>query len=238
MEQLDEWLRGEFVGINTRLEEVYFAERVDLISGRPELETLKLALLRQGGPLMERLAKTPALPDNPRSSYRLLGMVGYYLAACERHQAALSHSVGGREAAWSVSLRIGSSLGVVPRYVFAHQALFNDAAAGRYRTFTSLPDEDVFIRFNALGVLAYRRAANALRGVADMGVSNPVAAYLFDDAAAALGDVLRFNRELNRQLNVERFFFNIRPYFRLIASVRSTIAARMPETSPPSTRST
>lgn len=212
--QLDAWLRGEFIRINTQLEEAYFAERVDVISGRPELDALKLALLRDGGPLMERVARMPTLPDDARASYRLLGMIGYYLAACERHQAGLSDTDGGRQAAWGVSLRIGSSLGVVPRYVFAHQALFNDAVAGRSRTFTSLPDEEIFIRFNALGVLAYQRAANALRGIATMGVSNPVASYLLDDAAAALGDVLRFNQELSKQLNVERFFFNIRPYFK------------------------
>ena len=102
----------------------------------------------------------------------------------------------------------------MPRFVFAHQSLFNDAIAGRYRTFTSLPDEDIFIRFNALGVLAYYRAAEALRGIANIGVSSVVAAYLFDEAEAALADVLRFNQDLAKQLNIERFFFNIRPYFK------------------------
>jgi len=214
IDQLDGWLRGEFVRINTQLEEAYFAEGVDVISGRPRLDALKLALLRQGGPLMERLASMPALPEDPRARYRLLGLVGHYLAACQRHEAGLSDTEGGRQAAWGVSQRIGGSLGVVPRFVFAHQSLFNDAVAGRYRTFTSLPDERVFIHFNALGVLAYRRAAHALRGIADMGVSNPVAAYLFEDAEAALKDALRFNQELSRQLNVERFYFNVRPYFK------------------------
>ncbi len=121
---------------------------------------------------------------------------------------------GGRQAAWTVSTRIGNALGVVPRLVFAHQSLFNDAIAGRYRTFTSLPDEDIFIRFNALGVLAYYRAAEALRGIANIGVSSVVAAYLFDETEAALADVLRFNQDLAKQLNIERFFFNIRPYFK------------------------
>ena len=104
----------------------------------------------------------------------------------------------------------------MPRFVFAHQSLFNEAIAGRYRTFTSLPDEDIFIRFNALGVLAYYRAAEALRGIANIGVSSVVAAYLFDETEAALADVLRFNQDLAKQLNVERFFFNIRPTSRPI----------------------
>jgi len=126
----------------------------------------------------------------------------------------LSDDQGGRQAAWDISTRIGAALGVAPRLVFAHQSLFNDAIAGCYRTFTALPDEDVFIRFNALGVVAYYRAAEALRGIANIGVSSDVASYLFDQAEASLRDVLRFNQELARQLNVERFFFNVRPYFK------------------------
>jgi hypothetical protein len=169
-------------------------------------------LVRQGGARMEALAHVP-LPGEPRAQYRLLGMVGHYLAACQRHEAPLPDSAG-RQAAWDVSTRIGTALEVAPRFVFAHQSLFNEGLGGQFRTFTSLPDEELFIRLNALGVLAYRRAANALRDIADIGVSNPVAAYLFDDAAAALGDVLEFNQELSRTLNVDRFFLNIRPYFK------------------------
>ena len=214
IEQLDRWLRGDFVRLNTALEEIYFAERIDVICGRADVDALKRELLQQGGPLMQRLAALPSLPDHPHASYRLLGLVGHYLAACQRHEAALSDREGSRQAAWDVSTRIGAALGVVPRFVFAHQSLFNEAIAGRYRTFTSLPDEDLFIRFNALGVFAYYRAAEALRGIANIGVSSVVASYLFDEAEAALRDVLRFNQELGRQLDVDRFFFNIRPYFK------------------------
>ena len=221
IDQLDRWLRGDFVRINTALEEIYFAERIDVIGGRADADALKRELLQQGGPLMQRLAAMPSLPDHPHASYRLLGLVGHYLASCQRHEAFVSAQAsgagdheGGRQAAWDVSTRIGTALGVVPRFVFAHQSLFNDAIAGRYRTFTSLPDEELFIRFNALGVFAYYRAAEALRGIPNIGVSSVVASYLFDEAEAALGDVLRFNQELGRQLDVDRFFFNIRPYFK------------------------
>lgn len=213
IERLDLWLRGEFVRINTQLEEAYFAEQVDVISTRPDLDALKSQLVRQGGALMDLLG-TMRLPADHRAQYRILGMVGHYLAACQRHEAGLSEIVGGRQSAWDISTRIGTALGVAPRFVFAHQSLFNEAIGGRFHTFTSLPDEEIFIRFNALAVLGYRRAANALRDVADMGVSNPVASYLFDDANLALGDVLRFNQALSKQLNVDRFFFNIRPYFK------------------------
>ena len=214
IDDLDTWLRNGFVRINTALEETYFAERIDVINGRPDVDALKLQLLEQGGPLMERLADTATLPDDSHGSYRLLGLIGHYLAACQRHEAPLSDQAGGRHAAWTVSSKIGHALGVVPRFVFAHQSLFNEAAGGVYRTFTSLPDEEIFIRYNALGVIAYYRAAAALRGIANIGVSSVVAAYLFDQAEAALHDVLRFNQDLARQLNVARFFFNIRPYFK------------------------
>ena len=213
IEALDRWLRSDFVRINTMLEEAYFAERIDVICGRPDLDELKQQLLQQGGPLMEQLADIP-LPANPHASYRLLGLVGHYLAACQRHEAPLSDRDGGRQAAWRISTRIGAALDVVPRFVFAHQSLFNEAIGGRFRTFTSLPEEEIFIRYNALGVFAYYRAADALGGIANVGVSSTVAAYLFDESEAALADVLRFNQELARQLNVERFFFNIRPYFK------------------------
>lgn len=211
--RLDGWLRGGFVRINTLLEDAYFAERVDVISGRPDIDELKLKLVRDGGPLMNGVAGMQ-LPPDAHAQYALLGMVGHYLAACQRHEAPLSEREGGRQSAWDISARIGSALAVTPRFVFAHQSLFNAAIGGRFHTFTSLPDEEIFIRFNALAVLGYRRAANALRDIAGMGVSNPVASYLFDNANAALRDVLRFNQELSRQLNVDRFFFNIRPYFK------------------------
>jgi hypothetical protein len=214
IQRLDAWLRTDFIRINTALEEIYFPERVDVMCGRADVDALKTELLRGGAPLMEALARMPALPADPRASYRLLGLIGHYLAACRRHEAPLSNSEGGRDAAWDVSTRIGAALNVVPRFVFAHQSLFNEAIAGKFRTFTSLPDEEIFIRLNVLGVLAYQRAARALRGLADIGVSNVVAKYLFDDAEAALLDVLKFNQQLSRELNADRFFLNIRPYFK------------------------
>ncbi len=211
---LDAWLRGEFVRINTELENAYFSERVDVITGRPALDTLKLNLLREGGLRMEALRAVDTARMQPEARYALLGMVGFYLAACRRHEAALGDAMGGQEAAWTVAMQIGGSLSVVPRFVFAHQALFNEAVGGRYHTFTALRDEQTWIEFNTLAVLAYRRAADALREVTRMGPSNPVAAYPLEHAHAALGDVLRFNRELSDQLDVERFYFSIRPYFK------------------------
>src|SRR4051812_3547585 len=142
IQALDQWLRSDFLRINTALDEEYFRQRVDVLHGDPPTNALKLELLRGGKPLMEALAEI-ALPGDGRANYRLLGLVGYYLAACQRHEAfTLAPDDGGRDAAWKISGRIGTALNVAPRFVFAHQSLFNDAVNGRFRTFTSLPDDE------------------------------------------------------------------------------------------------
>jgi hypothetical protein len=61
-------------------------------------------------------------------------------------------------------------------------------------------------------VLAYQRAAHALRRAG--GTVGRLTAYLLDDAHAALGEVLGFNRALAAELDRDRFFYNIRPYFK------------------------
>src|SRR6186997_2483163 len=106
IDQLDQWLRSKFIRINTALEEIYFAARIDVICGRADVDALKRELLKQGGPLIERIAAMPSLPDHPHASYRLLGLVGHYLAACRRHEAfaggTSADQEGGRQAAWTV----------------------------------------------------------------------------------------------------------------------------------------
>lgn len=215
VEVFDRWLRNQFRDLNTQLEEAYFLNRYEILHDRPDLEKLKQTLLTDGAELIDGVA-SDEIPCEPGQRYELLGMVGYYLAACRRHEidrCAITGKVG-LAPAWGLASRLGSSLGVAPRYVFAHQSLYNRTVRDVQRTFTSLKDEYLFINSNGLAVLAYRRAANALRPISAMGVSNPMAGYLLEDARTALSDVLRFNQILGRTLDVERFFFNIRPYFK------------------------
>jgi hypothetical protein len=82
------------------------------------------------------------------------------------------------------------------------------------RSFTSLPDEFLFIDENTRGILCLQRAADALTSIVHLGVSSPVADILFDTAKQALRDVLRFNGRLMAQLDVERFFYSVRPYYK------------------------
>jgi hypothetical protein len=210
VDQFDRWLRNEFVELNTELDEAYFAARSQVLLDDPVLDKIKQTLLLDGAKLVDQLAESGQLPESVGERYQLLGAVGYYLGACRRHEIAASEAFTG---AWSLAARLGSSLGVAPRFVFGHQALYNVARRDTILTFTSLADEKHFLTNNAFGVLAYQRAANALRRIPFIGVSNILATYLFEEAKAGLDDVLRFNRQLSETVDIERFFFNVRPYF-------------------------
>ena len=52
------------------------------------------------------------------------------------------------------------------------------------------------------------------RSIVPLGVSSPVADVMFDAAKQALRDVIRFNDRLMKQLDVERFFYSVRPYYK------------------------
>jgi monodechloroaminopyrrolnitrin synthase PrnB-like protein len=156
VERLDEWLRTTFVERNTVLEEAYFAAGVEFL-GDPDLDAGKQTLLHDGAALAGAL---DVLPERAAGRYELLGMVGFVLGACRRHETEDDEVLAP---AWAVARRLGESLGVAPRYVFSHQAFFNSAREDRFRTFTALLDEARFVELNALGVLAYGKAAAALR---------------------------------------------------------------------------
>lgn len=190
---LARWLDTDFTEINTELEEAYFAERAGIGYDVTDLDQRKRALRDDGAILVARIGTT--------GSYELLGAVGLYLAACRRHEIDVP------EPAQAVAGRLGLALGVAPRFVFAHLSTHNPAG----HTFTRLPDEHTFTTYNALAVLAYQRAAHALRRAG--GTTGRLSAYLLDDAHAALDEVLAANRALAAELDRDRFFHTIRPYF-------------------------
>ncbi|MBP2479405.1 hypothetical protein JOF53_008277 [Crossiella equi] len=206
---LDRWIRGEFTALNTELEELYFAEKQLLLPDRAEVTARTAVLRRDGENLIARIADRRELPPGRDERYELLGQVGFYLAACRRHEVEPDQT---RVA--PLALALGTSLGVAPRFSSAHQHMHNRAVGGAFHSFTTLDAERIFLTRNGLAVLAYRRAAHALRGVPPLGLSNPLATYHLADAVAALGDVLRQSRQLAVELDPERFFFSIRPYFK------------------------
>ncbi|MFG2331525.1 monodechloroaminopyrrolnitrin synthase PrnB family protein [Streptomyces sp. NPDC048604] len=204
VDAFDHWLRTDFVALNTRLEEAGAAA-----------DRLEQRLAQEGAALVRRIAEDDGravLAADRDTRYELLGSVGMYLAACRRHEVDAPH--GPQSSAWPLATALGASLGVAPRFVFAHQAFCNRAVGDRIRTFTSFDDERTFIVHNALSGLAYRRAATALGGVGPLGASSPMTEYLLREALAGLDDAMDFGTTLSKNLDVNRFFHNIRPYFK------------------------
>lgn len=207
MDELDRWLRTDFQALNTGLEAAYFAAGAEFLDDAA-LDPAKRTLLVEGS---ARAGAIEELPADADARYELLGMVGYVMGACRRHEVEDPTLLAP---VWRVAERLGASLGVAPRFVFAHQALWNPAVDGRFRLFTTLPAEEAFVRHNGIAVLAYERAAVALRPVAAMGVTNPIAAPQLEAARRALEDVLAADQAITRDVPVNRFFRSIRPYFK------------------------
>ena len=215
IEAFDRWIRGAFRDINTELEERYFAleNPGDVADVAPEL---KATLQKEGDAHVEAVATLPLLDLDEERGYDLLGNVGIYMAALRRHELTNPEREERSPFALASGLaqRLATGLGVVPRFATAHMNLSNVAHVGVHKSFTWLADEMIFIEYNCFGILAYIRAADVLRRVRPLGVTHPVAAELFRDATKALEDVIRHNETLDAKLDVRRFFFNVRPYFK------------------------
>lgn len=211
----DAWIRGPFVELNTALEELYW-QQPDRAGVEGVGDDLKQQLLEDGRVLVRALAEEGNTDEGWDQAFDLLGNLGLYMAALRRHELtnpAKEQKSPHREAS-ALGLHIGASIGVVPRFASSHLATRNRALDGRPRLFTSLPDERLFIDLNTRGTFATIRAADALRRVVPLGVSHPIAEMLFDDATCALEDVARFNQQLFEQLDVDRFFYSVRPYYK------------------------
>jgi hypothetical protein len=214
-EAFEHWIRTSFVQMNTELENLYFAQenREQVIGcGEP----LKASLRDEGHAFVVALLAAGNTGEGFDSAFGVLGTVGMYLGALRRHELtnpAREERSPFREAS-SLALHVGASLGMAPRFSTGHLATYNKARAGVRRSFTSLPDEFLFIDENTRGIFSLQRAADALTSIVHLGVSSPVADIMFDTAKQALRDVIRCNDRLMAQLNVERFFYSVRPYYK------------------------
>ncbi len=216
IQALDKWVRTQFLQINTELEEHYFTQHALLVDDEFSLSR-KQTLLEQGKALISTiLDNADDIPSTYEDRFYLLGNVGMYMAACRRHQidAPLENGYSPLGEASTISFQLGSALGVAPRFMATHLGLYNRASNGVYRTFTHLQDETVFIDYNTLGTLAYKKASDALERAMRFGVSHPLTVYLLNDAKKALEEVLKFNKILDEKLDVMRFFYNVRPYYK------------------------
>jgi hypothetical protein len=215
VEAFDHWIRTSFVQMNTELENLYFASndrsRVEGVG-----EPIKAALRDEGHRYVVDLLEEGNTGDGFDVAFGVLGNVGMYLGSMRRHELtnpAREERSPFREAS-SLALHVGASLGMAPRFSTAHLSTHNLALAGVRKSFTSLPDEFLFIDENTRAILVLQRTADALASVVHLGVSSPVADVLFDTAKASLRDAIRFNDRLMRQLDVQRFFYSVRPYYK------------------------
>ena len=214
-ERFDHWIRSAFVELNTELEDLYFAQEDRAQVGGCG-QSLKATLRDEGHVHVVALLAEGNTGDGFESAFGVLGSVGMYLAALRRHELTnpMREERSPFVEASSLALHVGASLGMAPRFSTAHLATHNRAVAGIRKSFTSLPDEFLFIDENTRGILSLERAAEALMKIVHLGVSSPVADVMFAAARDALRDVLRFNERLFTQLDVQRFFYSVRPYYK------------------------
>jgi len=201
--------------MNTALEDLYFQQddkaNVDGVG-----DAIKAKIRDEGREFVIALVKEGNTDEGFEHAFDLLGDLGLYMAALRRHELTnpANEDASPLKEASALGLHIGASLGVTPRFATSHLATHNLAVDGRQKSFTSLDDEYLFLDYNTRGILCFKRAADALSRILPLGVSHPVAHNLFEDAQSALKDVLKFNEALYTKLDIDRFFYSVRPYYK------------------------
>ena len=211
----DRWIRGRFVDLNTELEDLY-ATRENRSDVAGVGDDVKARLRDEGRDLIVALVEEGNTDEGFDRAFELLGNVGYYMAACRRHEITepSRERTSPLVEASTLALHLGASLGVAPRFVTSHMETYNRAVGGRYRTFTHSPAETLFLDHNTRGALAYMRAADALGRIHPMGVSHPATHDLLTNARDALVDAYEMNVVLGERLDADDFFFRVRPYYK------------------------
>ena len=211
----DDWIRTEFVEINTELELLYW-QQFDKANVECVGEKLKQQLKRQGNVLISHLLAEGNTDQGFDRAFDLLGNVGLFMAACRRHEITepSRETTSPLVEASALAMHIGASIGVTPRFATAHLTTHNKAVNGTYKRFTNLPDEKLFLDYNTQGILAYKRASDALLKIVPLGISHPLCGELLKAAKYALINVIESNNALYTQLDTDRFFNCVRPYYK------------------------
>ncbi len=211
----DDWIRTEFVEINTELEHLYW-QQTDKAHVEGVGEALKLQLKNQGNALISHLLAEGNTDQGFDRAFDLLGNVGLFMAACRRHEITepSRETTSPLVEASALAMHVGASIGVTPRFATAHLTTHNKAVNGNYKRFTQLPDEKLFLDYNTQGILAYKRASDALLKIVPLGISHPLCGELLNVAKDALMNVIESNNALYKQLDTERFFNCVRPYYK------------------------
>ena len=210
---LDIWIRNDFKHMNTELEELYFKNQN---SEEPLCKNIKKKLVNEGRSLIKDLLKEGNTDEGFDSGFELLGDVGFYMAACRRHDITepSRETRSPLKEASALAMQLGASLGVIPRFASSHLETHNRAINGEYKTFTSLIDEKIFIDFNTRGVFSFIRASESLRNCLPLDISHPITYDLLLTAKTALEEVYASNDTLFDKLDIDRFFYCVRPYYR------------------------
>lgn len=215
VENFDKWIRSNFMQINTDLEGLYAAQE-DRSNTQGLGEDIKKTMVAEGNSYIVKLLAEGNTDEGFEQAFDLLGNVGLFMAACRRHEITepSRETTSPLVEASGLAMQLGTSLGLSPRFATSHLATHNFARDGIYKTFTSLDAETIFLEYNTRGVLAYKRAADALVRCLPLGISHPVSYHLLMDAKIALQDVFKINAELYEQLDTDAFFFSVRPYYK------------------------
>ena len=211
----DRWIRSDFCDLNTELEQLYWQQE-DKANVVNVGDKLKQQLESEGRRLILPLLNEGNTDNGFDNAFDLLGNVGLYMGACRRHEItepSREQSSPLIEAS-ALAMHIGASIGVTPRFATAHLTTHNKALNGRYKRFTHLDDEKVFIDYNTKAILAYKRAADALIKIQPLGISHPMTADLLQVAKQGLQEVIESNKSLFQKLDTGRFFNCVRPYYK------------------------
>jgi len=214
-DNLDGWIRSSFRAMNTELEELYFAQE-DRANVDGVGEGIKKTLADEGLALVRPLVAEGNTNEGFERTFATLGNLGLLFAALRRHELTnpAREQKSPFDEASALGMHIAASLGVVPRFANVHLNHHNRAVDGAPKSFTTLIDEKIFNDYNTFSILCCQRAGDALARIPALGVSNPAATLLLNDARAALDDVIKYNEILFNKLNPDRFFYSVRPYFK------------------------
>lgn len=209
------WIRDEFKHLNSELEDLYFQqnerENVDGVG-----DHLKSTLVNAGNKHICALLKEGNTDEGFDRGFDLLGNVGFFMSACRRHGITdpAKETESPLHEASALAMQLGASLGVIPRFASAHLETHNKAINGQFKTFSNLDDEFLFLNYNTRGVMAYIRASECLLHALPLGISHPVTGHLLEATKRALQEVVQTNALLFKELDVDRFFYCVRPYYR------------------------
>ncbi len=211
----DNWIRNQFVQLNDELETLYFQQE-DKANVQGIGDDIKHELEQQGQALISELLAEGNTDQGFDNAFDLLGNVGLFMAACRRHEITepTRETHSPLKEASALAMHIGASIGVTPRFATAHLTTHNSAHKGVYKRFTSLVDEKIFVDYNTRGILAYKRAADALLKIQPLGISHPMCVDLLVACQQALQQVIDSNAILFERLDAERFFYCVRPYYK------------------------